>query len=157
MHEWDDVLAVYGDDGVFAGAKRDVQDGALPGRLLDEVLAPLLPHAEPGLAGDDPGAAGPEERRLGQVLIDLGYTTPDAVLGALSLQLGVAATRLNGFTVSPAAVQALPEKVARKHMAVPLQKLGTMLQVAIASPTDLAALDDPATPAPGQRTTTAVA
>ena len=82
------------------------------------------------------------DRRLGQVLIDLGYTTPDAVLGALSLQLGVAATRLNGFTVSPAAVQALPEKVARKHMAVPLQKLGTMLQVAIASPTDLAALDD---------------
>ena len=82
------------------------------------------------------------ERRLGQVLIDLGYTTPDAVLGALSLQLGVAATRLNGFTVSRAAVQALPEKVARKHMAVPLQKLGTMLQVAIASPTDLAALDD---------------
>lgn len=81
-------------------------------------------------------------RRLGRVLIDLGFTTPDAVLGALSLQLGVAATRLNGFTISPAAVQALPEKVARKHMAVPLQKLGTMLQVAIASPTDLTALDD---------------
>ena len=81
-------------------------------------------------------------RRLGHVLIDLGFTTPDAVLGALSLQLGVPATRLNGFTVSPAAVQALPEKVARKHMAVPLQKLGTMLQVAIASPTDLTALDD---------------
>ncbi len=81
-------------------------------------------------------------RRLGQVLIDLGFTTPDAVLGALSLQLGVAATRLNGFTISPAAVHALPEKVARKHMAVPLQKLGTMLQVAIASPTDLTALDD---------------
>jgi type IV pilus assembly protein PilB len=81
-------------------------------------------------------------RRLGQVLIDLGFTTPDAVLGALSLQLGVASTRLNGFTVSHAAVRALPEKVARKHMAVPLQKLGAMLQVAIASPTDLAALDD---------------
>jgi type IV pilus assembly protein PilB len=81
-------------------------------------------------------------RRLGQVLIDLGFTTPDAVLGALSLQLGVPATRLNGFTISPAAVRALPEKVARKHMAVPLQKLGTMLQVAIASPTDLTALDD---------------
>ncbi|HVD93763.1 MAG TPA: ATPase, T2SS/T4P/T4SS family, partial [Vicinamibacterales bacterium] len=81
-------------------------------------------------------------RRLGQVLIDLGFTTPDAVLGALSVQLGVAATRLNGFTISRAAVQALPEKVARKHMAVPLQKVGTMLQVAIASPTDLTALDD---------------
>jgi len=81
-------------------------------------------------------------RRLGQVLLDLGFSTPDAVLGALSIQLGVPATRLNGFTVSPAAVQALPERIARKHGAVPLQKMGLMLQVAVASPNDLAALDD---------------
>src|SRR5579859_1522671 len=81
-------------------------------------------------------------RRLGQVLIDLGCTTPDAVLGALSIQQGLAATRLNGYTVSTAAVQALPEKVARKHLAVPLQKIGTMLHVAIANPKDLDALDD---------------
>jgi len=82
------------------------------------------------------------DRRLGQLLIDLGFTTADAVLGALSIQLGVPATRLNGFTVSASAVQALPEKLARKHLAVPLQKIGVMLQVAIASPNDLAALDD---------------
>jgi len=82
------------------------------------------------------------DRRIGQVLIDLGFTTADAVLGALSLQLGVPATRLNGFTVSATAVRALPEKLARKHLVVPLQKIGVMLQVAIASPNDLAALDD---------------
>jgi type IV pilus assembly protein PilB len=81
-------------------------------------------------------------RRLGQVLIDLGFTTADAILGALSIQLGVPATRLNGFTVSAGAVAALPEKLARKHLAVPLQKIGVMLQVAIASPNDLTALDD---------------
>jgi type IV pilus assembly protein PilB len=72
----------------------------------------------------------------------MGFTTPDAVLGALSVQQGVAATRLNGHTVSPAAVQALPEKVARKHLAVPLQRVGTMLHIAIANPKDLDALDD---------------
>jgi type IV pilus assembly protein PilB len=81
-------------------------------------------------------------RRLGQVLIDLGFTTPDAVLGALTIQLGVAATRLNTYTVNPAAVQALPEKIARKHLTVPLQKVGALLQVAIANPNDLRALDD---------------
>src|SRR5207302_6392692 len=81
-------------------------------------------------------------RRLGQVLIDLGFTTPDAVLGALSIQLGVPATRLHGAKISAAAVQALPERIARKHLAVPIQKVGMMLQVAIACPTDLAALDD---------------
>src|SRR5438093_13102421 len=81
-------------------------------------------------------------RRIGQVLIDLGFTNADAVLGALSLQLGVPATRLNGYTVSATAVQALPEKLARKHSAVPLQKVGQVLQVAIAVPNDLVALDD---------------
>jgi hypothetical protein len=35
------------------------------------------------------------DRRIGQVLIDLGFTNADAVLGALSLQLGVPSTRLN--------------------------------------------------------------
>jgi len=81
-------------------------------------------------------------RRLGQVLIDLGFTTPDAVLAALAIQLGVAATRLNGYTINPTAVQALPEKFARKHLAVPLQKVGSLLHVAIANPNDLVALDD---------------
>src|SRR5439155_24983003 len=56
--------------------------------------------------------------------------------------LGVPSTRLNGYRVSPSAVQAIPEKLARKHLAIPLQKVGQMLQVAIAVPTDLAALDE---------------
>jgi type IV pilus assembly protein PilB len=81
-------------------------------------------------------------KRLGQVLLDLAFTTPDAILGALSIQLGMPAARLNDFTVSMAAVRSLPEKIARKHLAVPLQKVGAMLQVAIARPNDLAALDD---------------
>ncbi len=81
-------------------------------------------------------------RRLGQTLIDLGFTTPEAVLAALSLQLGVPAARLDGSTLDLLAVQALPEKVARRHLAVPLQKVGLTLQVAIARPLDLDALDD---------------
>ncbi len=81
-------------------------------------------------------------RRLGLVLLELGFTNHDAVLGALSVQLGVPATRLNGYTVNPDAVQALPERIARKHGVVPLQKTGVTLQIAIASPNDLAALDD---------------
>jgi type IV pilus assembly protein PilB len=81
-------------------------------------------------------------QRLGTVLINMGFTTPDAVLGALSLQLGLPAVRLNGYTVHPEAVTALPEKVGRKHQAFPLQKVGRTLKVAIAAPKDLNALDD---------------
>jgi type IV pilus assembly protein PilB len=81
-------------------------------------------------------------KRLGQVLVDLGYTTPDAILAALSEQLNVATTRVNAHTVDIDAVGALPEKVARKHTVFPMAKVGTTLVVAIAAPKDLIALDD---------------
>ena len=80
--------------------------------------------------------------RLGHVLVDLGFVTCDAVLEALSQQVGVPTVRINAFTVNTEALRALPEKVARRHTAFPLQKLGTTLMVALASPKDLAALDD---------------
>jgi type IV pilus assembly protein PilB len=81
-------------------------------------------------------------RRLGQVLIDMGATTQDAVLGALSIQLGVPSIRINAHTIDRAAVDALPEKIARRHHAFPVAKAGTVLTVAVATPQDLAAIDD---------------
>jgi type IV pilus assembly protein PilB len=81
-------------------------------------------------------------RRLGKVLIDCGLLTPDALLEVLAEQLGVPTTRINAYTVNPEAIAALPEKVARRHTAFPLQKTGTTLLVALPVPKDLAALDD---------------
>ena len=81
-------------------------------------------------------------RRLGQVLVDHGVVTPDALLEVLSIQLGVPTTRVNAYTVNPEALAALPEKVARRHTAFPLQKTGTTLLVALPVPKDLTALDD---------------
>jgi hypothetical protein len=81
-------------------------------------------------------------RRLGHVLVDLGLVTAEAVLEALSLQMGVPTVRINAFTVNTDALNALPEKVARRHTAFPLQKVGTTLMVALASPKNLSALDD---------------
>ena len=80
--------------------------------------------------------------RLGHVLVELGLVTPEAVLEALSLQMGVPTVRINAFTVNTDALNALPEKVARRHTAFPLQKLGSTLVVALARPKDLTALDD---------------
>ena len=81
-------------------------------------------------------------RRLGHVLVELGFVTAEAVLEGLSLQMGVPTVRINAFTVNTDALNALPEKVARRHTAFPLQKMGTTLMVALASPKNLSALDD---------------
>lgn len=81
-------------------------------------------------------------RRLGRVLVERGVLTPEALLEVLSAQLGVPTMRINAYTVSPEAISALPEKVARRHTAFPLTKTGTTLVVALAVPKDLTALDD---------------
>ena len=82
------------------------------------------------------------ERRLGQILLELGFATPEILLEVLSQQLDVPTVRVNAHTVQPDAVGTLPEKVARRHTAFPLHKVGTTLVVALASPKDLNALDD---------------
>jgi type IV pilus assembly protein PilB len=81
-------------------------------------------------------------KRLGEILMELGFASPDAVLDGLSAQLGVPPTRVNSYTVTPEALTCLSEKVARKYTAVPLLKVGSTLIVATANPRDLQALDD---------------
>ena len=76
------------------------------------------------------------------MLVDRGVLTPEVLLEVLSEQLGVPTARINAYTVCPEAIAALPEKVARRHTAFPLQKTGTTLVVALAMPKDLTALDD---------------
>jgi type IV pilus assembly protein PilB len=81
-------------------------------------------------------------KRLGEILMELGFASPDAVLDGLSAQLGVPPTRVNSYTVTPEALTCLSEKIARKYTAVPLLKVGSTLVVATANPRDLQALDD---------------
>ena len=109
---------------------------ALGGLLVDRGL---ITPAQLDAAVNEQKKTG---RRLGRVLVERGVLTPEALLEVLSAQLGVSTTRINAYTVNPDALAALPEKVARRHTAFPLQKTGTTLLVALAMPKDLAALDD---------------
>ena len=81
-------------------------------------------------------------KRLGEILMELGFADADSVLEGLSAQLGVPPTRVNSFTVTPEAMSCLSERIARKYTAVPMLKTGSTLVVATANPRDLQALDD---------------
>ena len=109
---------------------------ALGGLLVDRGL---ITQAQLEIAINEQKSTG---RRLGRVLVDRGVLTPELLLEVLSEQLGVPTARINAYTVCPEAIAALPEKVARRHTAFPLQKTGTTLVVALAVPKDLTALDD---------------
>ncbi len=79
---------------------------------------------------------------LGGLLVDLGYTTEDAIAQALAAQLALPYVVLADESVDPAAVSVVPAHLARRHAAFPLRFHGHALRVAMANPLDLIALED---------------
>ena len=111
------------------------------GRALGEILVERKALTE-GQLREAMERQQRSRKRLGEILMELGFTGADAVLDGLSTQMGVPPTRVNTFTVTPEALACLSEKIARKYSAVPLLKVGSTLVIATANPRDLQALDD---------------
>ncbi|WP_299072280.1 ATPase, T2SS/T4P/T4SS family [uncultured Paraglaciecola sp.] len=80
-------------------------------------------------------------RKLGFMLIELGFVTENQLLTFLSQHLNVPLVDINQHNVSVAAVNLLPEVQARRHRAIVLEDKGDSLLVAMSDPADLAALD----------------
>lgn len=80
--------------------------------------------------------------RLGQTLVELGMVTPEQIAAALSAQLGIPYVRLADYTITPDLIQRIPERVARQHKLLPIEEVGGKFIVAVADPLDITALDD---------------
>jgi CheY-like chemotaxis protein len=78
------------------------------------------------------------QRRLGNVLEDLGLVTGEELAAALAIQHGYkTATNLNHFTVPPELFELVPIEVAMQHLVFPLKKEGCRLALAMTDPTDM--------------------
>lgn len=82
------------------------------------------------------------DRRIGEILVDFDYITEQQLIEALEYQLGIPHADLNDYYIDPELGQYIPENIARRHKAVPLEKNGEILKVAMLDPTDLIAIDD---------------
>jgi len=109
-----------------------------------KILGQLLVDHE-GVAPEAVEAALASDRRprerIGEALVRLGETTPDAVVRVLGVQLGldVAGERLESRAD---ALRAVHPDLGRLHRLVPLEISGRTIRVAMADPLDLAAIDD---------------
>ena len=81
-------------------------------------------------------------RKLGRVLIDLGFVTEDRIAQALGRQLNLAYVDLKHFNFNRAVVLKLPEAAARRFRALALEDRGAAMLVGMADPTDLFAFDE---------------
>ena len=80
--------------------------------------------------------------RLGQTLVELGLVTPEQIAAALSAQLGIPYVRLSDYSITAELIQKIPERVARQHKLLPIEEVSGKLIVAVADPLDITALDD---------------
>ncbi|MBN1586408.1 MAG: Flp pilus assembly complex ATPase component TadA [Candidatus Omnitrophica bacterium] len=81
-------------------------------------------------------------RALADVLAAQGLVPKDESLPLLAKDLGVQFVRLKDLSVSPQVLNKVPARLASRYSLVPLGLEGKRLQVAVANPLDMHALDD---------------
>ena len=81
-------------------------------------------------------------RRLGALLVELGYLTEPQVTDAVAKQYGLPAVHdLDTREVPNDALMRVPREHCQSHCVVPLSRQGAVLQMAMADPTNLFAMD----------------
>ncbi len=86
--------------------------------------------------------AGTNDRRLAEVLTDLGYITERELLDVLGRGMGLEVIDLEFFHIDERAVEKIPKQLALKYTVMAVSMEGSGLTVATADPLDLYALED---------------
>ncbi|MDI6604168.1 MAG: GspE/PulE family protein [Thermoanaerobacteraceae bacterium] len=80
--------------------------------------------------------------KLGKILVKEGYATEEKILEALEFQLGIPHVDLQKFYIDPDIAKIIPETLAKRHIAIPIKKDIDGIQVAMADPLNIFAIDD---------------
>lgn len=80
--------------------------------------------------------------KLGYNLVKLGFVKEDDITQLLSEQYGVPSINLRHFEIEASVVTLIPAEVAQKYLAIPVNRTGATLTLAMADPTNVFAMDD---------------
>ncbi len=79
---------------------------------------------------------------LGKILVDNGLITEEQLAKALAQQKNLPVVSLSELEIDSMAVTLIPERVARRHLAIPIGFEKGKLVLAMANPLDIHAIDD---------------
>jgi type II secretory ATPase GspE/PulE/Tfp pilus assembly ATPase PilB-like protein len=80
-------------------------------------------------------------KRLGEVMLDLGFLSTEQLLKALSTLSGFSSISLANQILNLSVVQQIPFEIAKRHQLILFEENNKVLHVAMADPEDLLALD----------------
>lgn len=79
---------------------------------------------------------------IGQVLVDLGYVSEEAIAQAITAQYGFPYLPLENYEIDPEIVKIVPKNVAAQYCLILLDKIGSNLTIAMANPLNNQAVED---------------
>lgn len=80
-------------------------------------------------------------KRIGEILVEIGYITESDVFGALGDQLGVPYVSLSFYSVDSNVINLISEQFARQYKVIPLFRIGNSLTLGMADPLNLGVID----------------
>lgn len=81
-------------------------------------------------------------KRLGGVLVEMHLVTENDIVQILSKQLRIPFIDLSNYLIDPIIAKLIPEHIAKRHMLIPINKVGNKLTVAMVDPLNIIAIDD---------------
>jgi len=81
-------------------------------------------------------------KKLGEILVELGYTKEEEILGVIEEQLGIPVLDLANYNVNPKATELIPEAIAKKYDLMPVDIVNDELLVVMSDPLNIFAIDD---------------
>lgn len=87
-------------------------------------------------------ALGEGGKRVGKTLVRLGYVTDEGIARALANQFHLEFVDLKDAVVPTTILNAVPESVARKNIAIPISREDNALTVAMSDPLNVLAIDE---------------
>jgi len=79
--------------------------------------------------------------RIGTVLVKAGIINEEELLAFLGRQFNLPVVDLSKYEINPEVVRLLPEEMVQKHLALPINRVGSKVIVAVADPSNMAIVD----------------
>jgi type IV pilus assembly protein PilB len=81
------------------------------------------------------------KERIGSVLVKAGFIKEEELLAFLGRQFSLPVVDLSKYEINPDVVRLLPEDMVQKHLALPINRVGAKMIVAVSDPSSMAIVD----------------
>lgn len=78
-----------------------------------------------------------EPGKLGSILIKLGFVSEEDIAQVLSKQFGYPSINLSKFDIDEKVMELIKPEIARKHVVMPVHRIGSILTLSMADPSNL--------------------